>query len=399
MQCLRRSISYILLLGFTILNSSNLAFADQYADQGMKLFNAKNYGQAAAYFEQSIKNAPWETASYYYCALSYHYLKDFKKAMMRYAEVVEKFPGTPASNNSLAAINAIDPNYFKKSTPGLRPASGGTAGAGTVSTGGSAAEDKGTVEGQAQTRINFRANQSDKVVDVRINGRSTRAIFDPNGESTSFSRQQLTALAVPVPKGAGEMKAEIDLGGVVRKGFPVSISDDGSPARIGQSFLDAFNYKVDEGGKWIDLKRKSGGGSGSGSEVAFTKDGKDLVVQAEINGRGTAMIYEPSGEGLEMTTRQAKSLGLRVDEAEEKKVDPNEGPQRGDPNWVSPEDRPSGPKTMQLRLKFGPIEKAGVQCHIHETGPKYPKFSADALGSGWQIDIDYKASKIRFNKK
>ena len=42
--------------------------ADAYFDEGVKLYQKKNYRQAAGYFEQSIKNAPWESATFF-CGL------------------------------------------------------------------------------------------------------------------------------------------------------------------------------------------------------------------------------------------------------------------------------------------------------------------------------------------
>jgi tetratricopeptide (TPR) repeat protein len=401
---LSRSAKFGILTGVLsafLINSA--AFADAYAEQGMKLFKQKSYAKAAAYFEESIKNVPWESQPYYYAALSYHYQRDFKKATEKYAMLVEKFPGTEASNNAIAALNQIAPNYLnsKNAAPGGGSIKSALAAASAA--GGSAAikEDKGTVEGQPQTRITFRKNQSDNVIDVRINGRTTRAIFDPNAESTSFSRQQLQALAIQVPKGASEFKGEIDLGGVVRKNAPITVDDSGQPAKIGQSFLEAFTYRVDEVSKYIDIKRK-GGTAARGSEISFTRDGKDIIVSVEVNGRAASMVYDSQGgEGMEMNGKQAKSIGLRTDEAEERKVDPNEGPQRGDPNWVTPEDRPSGPKHMPVRVKFGPMEKVGVNCAIVDThAGKYPKFSGSAVNDGsWVVDVDYKMNKIRFTKK
>lgn len=401
---LSRSAKFGILTGVLsafLFNSA--AYADAYAEQGMKLFKQKSYAKAAAYFEESIKNVPWESQPYYYAALSYHYQRDFKKATEKYAMLVEKFPGTEASNNAIAALNQIAPNFLnsKNAAPGGGSIKSALAAASAAGSSAASKEDKGTVEGQPQTRITFRKNQSDNVIDVRINGRTTRAIFDPNAESTSFSRQQLQALAIQVPKGASEFKGEIDLGGVVRKNAPITVDDSGQPAKIGQSFLEAFTYRVDEVSKYIDIKRK-GATAARGSEISFTRDGKDIIVSVEVNGRAASMVYDSQGgEGMEMNGKQAKSIGLRTDEAEERKVDPNEGPQRGDPNWVTPEDRPSGPKHMPVRVKFGPMEKVGVNCAIVEThAGKYPKFSGSAVNDGsWVVDVDYKMNKIRFTKK
>lgn len=376
--------------------------ADQYYDAGLKSFQSKNFSLAAQYFEQSIKDAPWESNTYYYCALAYHYLGDFKKASAKYAECLERFPGTKACDQSMAALKVIDPGYFKRKAEAVAAAAAANAGKPAASAGaGGASEDKGTVEGE-QSRVFFRKNASDMVVDVRVNGRNTRAIFDPNGESTSFSRQQLASLVINPEKGATEMRMEIALGGVTRKNFPVTISDSSAPARIGNSFLDAFNVNVDENAKVIDLKRRSAV-SGAAASVSFTREGKDIIlVSCEINGRATQMMFDKDADGVTFTHKQAKSAGLKVDDADAgAKPPPGEGPQRGDPNWVPEEDRAAPPKVLSVRMKFGPVERQHVSCQIHEQGNfKYPKFGPDFVTSGgYKYDMDYKSSKIIFTRK
>src|SRR5262249_1213176 len=107
-----------------------------------------------------------------------------------------------------------------------------------------------------------------------------------------------------------------------------------------------------------------------------------------------------NGDGVSMSTQQAKSAGLKVDEAEGEHQNPNEGPQRGDPNWVPPEERGAAAKNINVRLKFGSIEKAGVNCKISEAGAKQPKLGGDFVTSnGYKFEIDYKSNKIILTRK
>lgn len=378
--------------------------AEQYYDAGIKSFQGRKYNEAALYFEQSIKAAPWESNAFYYCALAYHYKGDFKKASEKYGQCVERFPGTQACNNAMDALKKIDPDYFKRRAAAVKAAeeanrvkpSGGVTSAGGTST--AAGKDMGTVEGD-QSRVMFRKSQNDMVVNVRINGRNTPAIFDPNGDTTAFSRQQLQSLSITPEKGAIEMRCEIALGTVTRKNFPITIDDSGSPAKIGGNFLDVFAVNVNEGAKTIDLKRRSASGPAATS-VAFTRDQKTILVSAEVNGRSTQMAFDPDGSGVTFTNKQAKGAGLRVDDAESQHKAPGEGPQRGEEGWVPDEDRAAPPKVMAIRFKFGPVERQGVSCSISEAGEKYPKFGADFLTSGgYKFDIDYKTSRINISRK
>ena len=388
-----------------VLASCGLAaFAEQYYDAGLKSFKAKNFTDAARYFEVSIKNAPWESNAFYYCALSYHYLKDYKKAADKYSDCAARFPGTEAGNSAATALKALDPNYqqHKKSeqaadasaaakAPQFNPAAGASAGA---------SQDKGSIEGQPQTRVFYRINDRDKVVDVRINGHATRAIFDNIGEGTTFSRQQLASLGIALPASTTETKVQVDLGSITRKNFPITVEDTALPARIGNSFLDAFNVEVNDSAKTIDLRRKSGGAAGGAATgIGFTRDGKNLLVSVEINGHTTSMVFDPEASGeMVFTTQQAKSVGLKVDDGDaEQKI----APIRGTEGWVPPEDRPAPAKMLSVRMKLGPIEQHGVACKVVETGgPKKPTFGPDFISSnGYKFEIDYKSNKIALTRK
>ena len=375
--------------------------AEKYYDAGIKSFQAKKYQEAAQYFEESIKDAPWESNTFYYCALAYHYMGDKKKAAEKYGECVERFPGTAACNSALAALKVVDPDYMKRKATAFAAASA-AAKAQATAAGGGKSEDKGTIEGQNQTRVLYRQNGADKVIDIRINGRNTRAIFDQNGESTAMSRQQLASLAINPEKGATQFRCDVTIGGITRKNFPVTVDDSGSPARIGNSFLDAFNVNITDSAKMIDMTRRAAG-AGAAEAIAFSREGKDILISAQVNGRGVQLIFDPDSAGLSMTSAQAKSAGLKVDEAETEYHPPGEGPQRGEEGWKTPDEKAAAAvKNMSLRLKLGPVEKPNVNCKIvpDQSGVKHAKLGGDFLtGNGYKFDLDFKSSKIILTRK
>lgn len=380
------------------------ARAEQYYDAGLKLFQAKKYADAARYFEQSIKDAPWESNTFYYCALTYHYMGNFKKAAEKYGECVERFPGTQACNQSMAALKVVDPDYFKrkKTAEAVAAAAAAKANSPGASATQAAVPEKGTVEGQEQTRVFYRLNDRDKVVDVRVNGRPTRAILDVNGETTSFSRQQLASLGINTDKNTTEIKGEIALGGVVRKNFPITVEDTGLPARLGNSFLEAFNVDINDGAKTVDLRRKSAGSTTAGASIPFAREGKSLLVTVDINGHPTQMVFDPDASGdMHFTPQQARNAGIKVDEAELEHKSPTDMPVRGDPNWVPPDEQTPSAKIVSVRLRLGPIERPHVTAKISEQGgPKKPTFGPELIhGGGYKYDIDYKTNKIILTRK
>ncbi|MBY0358747.1 MAG: hypothetical protein K2W82_12155 [Candidatus Obscuribacterales bacterium] len=373
------------------------AWADKYCDEGIKLFQKKDYKKAIGYFEQAIGETPWETKPYYYSALSYHYLGDYKKAAVKYAAIIERFPGTPASQNATQALKALNPGYFRQN-----PTAGGSAGAAPASA-SSASENTGnsTIEG-SQTRVYFNKSGRDMIVDARVNGRGIKVVFDPAAEHTSFSRGQLQALAVPVQAGSKEQRIDLQLGQLTRKNFEVKVDEaTGGQPRLGQSFIGAFAYQVDNGGNWIDLQRKSGSSAGSlgKNDVPFVRSGKDILVAVEINGRSLTAAFDPNADGIIIPQKLAKSVGLAADEAEEVKPLPSEGPQRGEAGWVSQDERQSGPKQLVVRrLKFGPVEKSNVTVQLVDSASRYAKIGADFV-STWRYDVDYSVNVIHFNRR
>lgn len=396
-----KRVSMILLLGMALVEFSQLpAWADKYFDEGVQHFQKKDYKKAVAYLEKSISEVPWESKSYYYCALAYHYSKQYQKASAKYVEIIDRFPGTAAAQNATAALKVIDPNYFARAAKAKATSSGGGTAAAVQAQGEA---DAGSVEGN-QCRIYFSKSGKDMLVDIRVNGRGIKAAFDPLVEDTVFSRGQLQALGVQAQAGAKEQRVELQIGQMMRRNFPIKIDDAAaSQPRVGQSYLSAFTYQVDSAGSWIDLQRKGAGGGGSGrtsgSDVAFTRSGKDVLVNVDINGRNAVMIFDPSFDGVSIPQKVARSMGLQVEEAEEVKPLPSEGPQRGEPGWVSPEDRPSGPKQLVVRrIKFGPAEKSNVLVQIIESGSKQGKIGSDFVGD-WRCDVDYQSNVIHFHRR
>lgn len=277
-------------------------------DNGLKLFKGKRYAEAAKSFEKAAAETPWESSPLYYAALAYHYAGDYKHATEKYDGLVQKFPGTAACNNAMAALKVVDPGYFKrKENERALKAAGQSSGSGSGAA--AAAQDTGTVEGELQTRVYFTKQADDKLVDAKVGSRGIRVILDQHGEDTAFTKGQLAALGVQAT--GKQARVDLSIGGVVRKNFPVTVDDNvGSTPRVGNSFLNAFTVDVDSAASFVDLRRKSSGSTqaASGNQVNFKREGKDVIVDVAVNGRTTGMIFDPQGSGIQMSLKAAKAL-------------------------------------------------------------------------------------------
>ena len=66
--------------------------AAAYLDEGNRLFNSKNYAEAAAAFERAVAYDADNEEAIYQMAQSYRFIGDTEKAVAAYDKVIELFP-------------------------------------------------------------------------------------------------------------------------------------------------------------------------------------------------------------------------------------------------------------------------------------------------------------------
>lgn len=376
------------------------ALADAYYDQGVKLYQKKDYARAAQYFEESIKNAPWESSSFYYAGLAYQSLGQWDKAKEKYRAVVEKFPGSQAYTNAEAVLKRIDPGYFThRNDP--KPSISSSAAASSTSSASSGSSASG--EDQDMARVQFSGPQQSRVsgkkegdkilVDVQVGSGQLKMVYDPGQADTIVTKKD--AQKVGLTAAGGKAFAGVRLGQVTATNFPITVQE-ASENVLGRKFFRDFTATVDNATTSITMYKK-GAQAAAGVAVPFTKQSGKMYIDVQINGRTCKMQFDPNSSDCAIPKSQARSLGLNVEESEKSNAydiytNPN-GIQRGEAGYGDTTKEAS----TEATVKIGPFVKSGVRFKVEDGSTAQAKFGGSLIGSS-QYTIDEAASVIRFRK-
>lgn len=356
-------------------------------DDGVKLFGQRNYKAAAVKFEQAVKSNPGDSNASYYRALTYQCLGDRAKASTCYQQILQRFPYSTAAQYARQAL-----------TPPERPSRAKSSRAGSESSFGADPE---------QTRIYYTKEGQWAMVDAQVNNRGTRMMFDTGAEGCLFSMDQLKQLGITPPKGPAtgtstglgsnepvkswNLNIDLKIGQIIRKNFPVQVLETYTlPPLLGQSFFSEFEYTIDDSTSSILISKKGSGKEHSGpstNNVPFTNEGKELVVEVDINGKKCAMYFDTGADSISFTESQAKSAGITIPE------DAEEGTNTGSSGTT-----PSRSFSVR-RMRMGPIEKSDVTISVIEKGTLNKPLLGQPFFAGWQFTVDNRNKVIRFLRR
>lgn len=386
------------------------ALADAYFDQGVRLFQQRNYKGAAPYFEESMRSSQFDSSPYYYAALNYHYMADWTKAKAAYRLVVQKFPGTDACRLASAALAKIDPGWRPpaQASGNLMPAASAAV---------SASPDLASLPNEA--RVYFQSQGTAMVVDTEVNNRPVKMVFDTGAPGILLGKNQLAEVGIAPPAGGAtgftggsssgasaatwSMNADVKLGAIVRKNFPITVIENNqSQPLLGQDFFRDFEYSIDSGSKSILFKKKgstaarpsrpAGGISSDTNSVPFTWDkigGNKMVVNVEINGRSYPCWLDTgnSAVAISMNKRDARNLGISIPEDAQQAM-------TGGITGAG-----SASRFPVRRVKFGPIDKTDVDVDVKEEDTGGRPLLGQPLLEGWQVTIDNDNMRVKFLRR
>jgi hypothetical protein len=382
------------------------AYAEEYLNQGIKLFSKKQYAQSRPYFDKAAENAPWDSNAFYYQALSAQYCRDWAGAKKLWAKVIEKFPGTPAATNATAAMKALDPGYFTR-RPESTASAGATAGGGgaTTPTASSSSDDDNAdaliaavqYQSPAQARIPVTHQDTHAMVDAQFNNRGLKVEF--NGSTSALSLKDAKQLQITnadrSPLKAGKrVSIPIRVGDVSAKSFPIMV-EDGDKSHIGDDFFRQFSYTLEPSFLVVNKKQSSGGTGKTAYDVPFKKSGSDMFVDLTINGRHVSMKFDPKGGETVIPAKRAKEFGLNVEESSKMDmfdVATQTGPIRGEAGFGEVKTK----ATAEAKVNIGPVSGQVVTVRVDEKATD-AKIGTDAFG-GWKFSVDPGANLIRFSR-
>ena len=382
------------------------ARADAYYDQGVRLFNQRNYKAAAPYFETALQNSPWDSNAYYYAALTYHYLGDWRRAKEAYRQVLGRFPGSEAATLAAAALKRIDPNFRPAAGQATSSSAGGSAGSQgeRVSSSPNSSADYDSLPNEA--KIYFTRERDSLMVDTEVNNRSMKMVFDTGASSCVLGKNHLQQLNITPPSGGPtgavvgvgssgvvptwNLPVRLKVGNIVRDNFQVTVQDYlPTDPLLGQTFFRDFEYTIDNGANSISFRKKGQAGSSTRDNytIPFTKEGNEIVVNVEVNGRPCPMYFDTGAEKISFGKEQLQRLGLSIPE------DAREGTSTG-----------IGGSTKSYsfaiqRMRLGPIDKSDVEVSVTEAANIGKPLLGQNFYKDWQYTIDNDHHLIKFVRR
>ncbi len=429
-----------------LLSSSSLtdrAEAQPFSE-GASLYTKHQYKLALGKFQAHLRDRPEDAAAYYYLGLCRQGMGEKELAAYNYGEAVKRGGHSSAAVNALTALMKIDYRRALQVTPAnnlvlqriLQSREGAAQQQGTSAVQRvpqARVSNYGTVRSSASTVSNFgspasagtsidsslpqegRFNIVDNpvgnsmtFVDGSINGRPVaHMIFDTGAEMVLFGKNQLEAYGIAPPTGpatsnvhgvggvqeAWNMKVNLKVGSIERRNFTITVQEkmDMAPL-LGQSFFREYQCQIDKGGKQIRLVRNDvyqrsanlSSAFASQDAVPFTRHGRLMIVQVQINGRAIPMVMDTGATNTQFTKEQLPS-GVSI-----------------------PQDaavgQTSGASGMTTNLQFpvsnvrlGPISKSNFPIQvIANASMPYPLLGQDFFGD-WRFSIDTINNQIKFH--
>jgi clan AA aspartic protease (TIGR02281 family) len=404
---------FLVVLGICLMLGANLkASAESDTDAGMKCFQNKDYKGALAHFQKTLAISPTDYNSLYYSAVIYHQTGVLDKAKVHYAKLIQLYPQSDAGKNAAAALGYIDPAYLRRLQPQAGTVSSGSSRSpSSQQRGADAYSDNSRLPNECQVYFEPRGNNM--VIDAYVNNRPTKMIFDTGAETVVFGKNHLRELGIAPPQGeptglamgvgAGgaqrtwSTRATIKVGQIERHNFPITIQDEmPTLPLLGQTFFKDFYYSIqkasgDTGSGSIRFKRKvtataSSTSTGKDSQaVPFTRQGNEIVVSVDVNGRTMPMYFDTGAEHCVFSEEQLKQVGVQVPD------DAQEGMSMG----IAGATRTRSFSVN--RMKLGPIEKTEVPVSVvDDYKMRYPLLGQTFFGDlRYEMDNDAHVLRIR----
>jgi predicted aspartyl protease len=274
-----------------------------------------------------------------------------------------------------------------------------------------------------ETWVSFKRFGNLMLVDGSINGRSTGMLFDTGAAGCLFSRDQLKSLGVEIPTGAPTaaiagvgvnrqtpawtMNADIRLGRIQRRKFPVQINDNPlNYPLLGMNFVEGLEYTIDNDANVIQFKSKNSNAQSTASvsnipdkmfinvdssshyvyNIPFTESKGAIIVKAKVADKECRMILDTGTDICLFPTAQLKILGI---------VPKYTGRMlacKGAAGYMK------APLCVFEKAEFGPISGQMV-CLISEDAYLPLPLLGQNFLKGWQLTVDHSNRLIKLIRK
>jgi clan AA aspartic protease (TIGR02281 family) len=398
------------------------AIADPYFDHGADLYKKRDFKNASLYFEQSIKANPADSNTYYYSALSFHQLGDRVHAIIRYKQLVQTFPGTPAAQNAMAALMQLDPAFVKTYRRGaatsgrtaLPESQGETV---TTTTMYRDPNDLDLSHVPERTKIYYKQRSDTSgihfIVPTEVNNRPIEMLFDTGASNIVMGKNHLRQLGIAPPPagtqptgmshgvGTSEgipywtMLATLKVGDIIVPNCPIDVQDNlPTDPLLGETLFKHFAYTIDYGAHSIVMTKKGSAtaaamasAAASAYSVPFIREGNEMVVVAEINGRPYKMYFDTGAMGIAFSKDDCTRLNIPIPE------------DAVDIRSTGVGGTTTGKRFAVSRMKLGPVDRRDVEIAVLDSSAMGRPLLGQDFYAGWQYTIDNANMRINFVRR
>jgi len=158
---------------------------------------------------------------------------------------------------------------------------------------------------------------------------------------------------------------------------------------LGETFYKDYEYTTDPGANTITFHKKGATASLYGDKYAvpFTREGNELVVTAQVNGKSIQMYFDTGADNIAFSPMHLKQLGLEIPEEH------GEGMSIGVGGTT---------RTVHFNvdsIKLGPVEKRNIEVGVVDQSQMPHPLLGQNFYSGWQFTIDNDRHVIRFLRR
>lgn len=398
--------------------------AENKRDQAIKLYNAKNYKDAIQLFDQHLTVYPSDVYALYYDALACQAMGNMGKAKIYYRQVATLAPTHQLGTYAIAVLQKIDPSFAASLSVGSGSSASSSSGSNSSSGSGSSlnsyvSSSGGTKGGASKLdpTIPYEwdvqcspGDHGDIWVDVQIDGRTVKMIFDTGAPTVFIGKNQMEEAGIQTPKSAPNSVAggssasgtvpawklpmKVKLGQVERIVTVQVVETNQSHPLLGQSYAGQFEYTIDAGARRINFKQRgyNNNANRNAYEVPYTfrEAGNRVIVTVEVNGKPGQYIFDTgnTASGIQFfSPSQAAKYGVKIPDDAATMV-------------TSGVTGSSTAKSFTVnRAKLGPIDKVDLPVTVSNVDDGELPLLGQPFWQGYEYTINHQKRVIEFVRR
>jgi predicted aspartyl protease len=413
-------------------------------DQGISLYNNKDYPGSIALLEKHLASYPNDYFALYFAALSYQQTGQLTRAIYNYQRVSQLAGNSQYGQYAQQILAKISPqsttnasgkaSSSNKSSSSSSSTSSSTApssdsrqsssSAGKSASGKSGSSSNSTSTSTSQVvaldpnlpkecDVNCMKDNHGRIwVDAYLENRPVKLLFDTGAPTVFIGQNQLNQYGINLNLGTANClaggsssderipawmkKLKVKVGPIERTTSVQITEVNHADPLLGQSFFKEFDYTIDGGGGRIHFRQKALGQGGAvrnsySVPFAWREHGHRVIVNVEINGKTGPVMFDTGNTASALcfhSEKQAKAFGIAI---------PDDAPT----TMTSGVTGSGVSKVVTVsRIRMGPIDRSNIEVNVRNGADAQElPLLGQPFWENYQYTIDMNAKQIHFVRR